>query len=89
MRKAKPLLWLILPPLMVLLKDVIATLLMFATEPGITAKTHYYYSLALLPGSRIVDDALPAAIANVLLGALAGLAFFLCLRFVQRRRSTS
>jgi len=89
MRKAKPLLWLILPPLMILLKDVIATLLMFATEPGITAKTHYYYSLALLPGSWIVDDALPATIANVLLGVLVGLALFLCLRLVQRGSSPS
>lgn len=87
MRKASRL-WLILPPLLVFLKDTIATLAILATEPGITAKAKYYYALALLPGSWVVDDAFPATIVNVLLGALIGLALFLCLRFILRGTSS-
>jgi len=86
MRKATPL-WLILPPLLVFIKDMLATLALFSTEPGITAKANLYYAFALFPGSWIVDDALPAMIVNVLLGAVVGLAVFLCLRFMCRASS--
>lgn len=83
MRKVSTL-WLILPPLLVILKDTIATFAILATEPGITAKAKSYYALALLPGSCIVDDAFPAIIVNVFLGVVVGLALFLCLRSMRR-----
>lgn len=88
MRKASGL-WLILPPLLMVLKDTIATFAILATEPGITAKAKYYYALALLPGSWIVDDAFPATIVNVLLGVIVGLGLFLCLRSMLRGSSPS
>ena len=88
MRKTSKL-WLIVPPLLVLIKDMIATLAILATEPGITAKAKLNYALALLPGSIIVDDAAPAIMVNLCLGILLGLTLFLGLGFMRRGSSTS
>jgi hypothetical protein len=82
-------LWLLIPPLLFFIKDTIATLAILATEPGITDKAKFYYALALMPGSLIVEDASPATIVNVLFGALVGLVLFVCLRFVRRGNALS
>jgi hypothetical protein len=76
--------WLIATPLGFFLKDVIATIALLATEPGITAKASYYYALALLPGPLVFDDAGSAMVVNVIFGALVGLIPYLLLK---RRRT--
>ena len=80
--------WVVLPPLLFFLKDVIATTALLSTEPGITAKAAFYYSLGLLPGSLVADSATTATVVNVLLGALVGLTLFLFLRFLRLKRSS-
>ena len=88
MRKTSRL-WLFLPALLFFIKDTIATIAILATEPGITARAKFYYALALMPGSLIVEDASPAMIANVFVGAVMGLMLFLGLKFLRRGGSHS
>src|SRR5712691_8368424 len=73
--------WLILPPIISFLKDMIAAVLLLSTEPGITAKAKFYYSLSLLPGALFVNDAVPAVLVNVLVAELLGSAIYLSLKF--------
>lgn len=73
--------WLIVPPIMSVLKDVVAAIALLSTEPGITAKAKFYYSLSLLPGVLFVEDALPALFVNVLFWALVGLILYTCIAF--------
>ena len=80
--------WVVLPPLLFFLKDVISTTALLSTEPGITGKAAFYYSLGLLPGSLVADSATTATVVNVLFGALVGLTLFLFLRFLRLKRSS-
>ncbi len=77
--------WLILlPPLMFLLKDIIATIAVLSTEPGITAKAKLYYVIALIPGGFVVDNASSAIFVNVIVGAFISLILYILL--IQRKR---
>jgi hypothetical protein len=67
---------LIVPPLLFLLKDVIATTAILSTEPGITANAVHYYAIALLPGTLLVSTG-NAFLINVLFGALIGAILFI------------
>ena len=73
--------WLILPPTISFLKDIISAVVLLSTEPGITAKAKFYYSLSLLPGALFVNDAVPAVLINVLFAELVGSAIYLSLKF--------
>jgi hypothetical protein len=73
--------WLILPPIISFLKDIIAAVVLLSTEPGITAKAKFYYSLSLLPGALFVNDAMPSVFVNLLFAELVGGAIYLGLRF--------
>jgi hypothetical protein len=73
--------WLILPPIISFLKDIIAAIVALSTEPGITAKTKFYYSLSLVPGALFVNDAMPAVFVNLLFAELVGGSIYLSLRF--------
>jgi hypothetical protein len=75
---------LIIPPLAFLLKDIIATMAVLSTEPGITAKAAIYYSIALLPSTILANPGL-AMLFNVLFGGLIG---WILYRLVNRREKT-
>lgn len=80
MRQTRTKIWLlILPPLVIFLKDVAATMAVLSTEPGITARAKLYYVIALLPGALVVDNAGSAMLVNLLFGALLGLVLYLLL----------
>ena len=79
-------LWLIVPPLAIFLKDIVATNAILAMEPGITLEAKYYYGLALLPGSLVVEDVTGVLFSvNILFGAIVGLILFSSLRLIRRR----
>ena len=79
-------LWIIVPALVMFLKDIVATNAILATEPGITLDAKYYYGLALIPGSLVVEDATAVLLTiNVLFGAFVGLIVFIFLRLIRRR----
>lgn len=62
---------LIVLPLAFLLKDIIATMALLSTEPGITARAAFYYSIALLPGTLVAGGG-AAMLFNILFGAFLG-----------------
>ncbi len=67
--------WLLLliPPLLFLLKDLIATMIVLSYEPGITAEAVHNYALELLPGSLFVVTGNAPALNlgfGVIIGAL-------------------
>ena len=66
---------LILPPLVFLIKDVFATVIVLATEPGITAKTISYYRIALLPGTLLVRTGM-AFFVNIVFAAFLSLILY-------------
>jgi hypothetical protein len=68
-------LWLIVPPLSFLLKDLVATMVVLSTEPGITARAVFFYSVALLPGSLFASNGM-APIDNVAVGLCLALVLF-------------
>jgi hypothetical protein len=76
---------LIIAPAAFLLKDIIATMAVLSTEPGITPKAALYYSVALLPGTLIASPG-AAMLFNVLIGVLIG---WILYRLVIRRKKTS
>jgi hypothetical protein len=84
-RNTKPR-WLLLitPPLAFLLKDVIATIAVLLTEPGITARAAFYYSIALLPGTLFVNSG-EATLLNIFVGAVVGLLLYLWARLHAQR----
>ena len=46
----------VIPPLLFIAKDIIATMVVLSYEPGITEKAVINYSLQLLPGSLFVPN---------------------------------
>jgi len=67
---------LIIPPLGFLLKDILATMVVLSTEPGITPRAALYYHIALVPGTLFVS-ADGAILFNVLFGGIVGGTLFL------------
>ncbi len=57
------------------LKDVVATIAVLSTEPGITETAALYYQVAQLPG-RLFLDAGAATFFNVAFGGSAGWAVY-------------
>ena len=76
--------FLIIPPVALFLKDIIATMILLSTEPGITPGAAFFYSVALLPGSLIVNAG-QALVVNILFGVLIGVGLFL---FVIRQNNS-
>jgi hypothetical protein len=70
---------LVVPPSAFLLKDIVATIAVLSTEPGITAKASLYYHTALVPGVLWFDPE-AAMLFNFIFGALVGLILYLCVR---------
>jgi hypothetical protein len=70
----------IVPPLAFVLKDIIATVVLLATEPGITAKAVLFYHIALIPGI-LWFDAAGAMLFNFIFGVLVGVTLYLCVKF--------
>ena len=66
----------IFPPLAFFIKDIIATMILLSTEPGITPRAAFYYSVALLPATLVVRAG-QAIFVNILVGFLVGGVFFL------------
>ncbi|MGH9971399.1 MAG: hypothetical protein ACREBG_26895 [Pyrinomonadaceae bacterium] len=69
----------VVPPLAFVLKDVIATMAVLSTEPGITGKAVVYYRIAMLPGT-LWFGAGQAMLFNLIFGTLVGLILYLCVR---------
>jgi len=85
MRQSLRKLWLLIVlPLAFLLKDLIATMAVLSTEPGITAKAALYYRTAMLPGTLFIGGG-GAMLFNFIFGALLGLILYL--RAVRRSRT--
>ena len=66
--------WLIIPPFAFLLKDLIATIALLSTEPGITARAAFYYGIAMLPGSWISGES--AMLSNLGFGVAVGILLY-------------
>jgi hypothetical protein len=62
----------ILPPLLVFLKDVIAINAVLATEPGITARTKMLFAFSQLPGALFLDEATSCMLFNLSLALGVG-----------------
>ena len=73
----------IIPPIAILLKDIIATIAVLSAEPGITAKASRYYAIALLPGSLVVNTG-SAMVVNLIFAAF--MSFILYLLIINSRR---
>ena len=74
---------LLLIPLAFFVKDMIATQIFLAQEPGITDQAAFYFALALLPGTLVFTTS-SAIVVNVLIG----LAISVTIYIVQRYRSS-
>lgn len=72
-----------LPTLFFIVKDITATIAILSTEPGITARASFYYSIALLPGTLLVSNG-NAFFVNILFGAFLG--WLLYLLEIRRKR---
>lgn len=73
---------LLLIPLAFFVKDMIATQIFLAQEPGITEKAAFYFALALLPGT-LVFTASASIPVNVCFGFMLSVIIYI----VQKRRS--
>ena len=72
--------FLIIPPVAFFLKDIIATMILLSTEPGITPRAALYYHIALLPGTLLVSAG-QALVVNILFGVfIGGILFLLVIR---------
>jgi len=78
-RRFSRILLLVVPPLAFVLKDVLATMAVLATEPGISTKAARYYSIAMLPGPLFVESWV--MLFNFIFGALVGVILYLCVKF--------
>ena len=72
---------LLLIPLAFLVKDVIATMAILSTEPGITERAVFYYALALLPATLFVVTGYAIAV-NLVIGVLISVIIYV----VRNRR---
>lgn len=76
----------LLPPLLLFLKDLVAINLVLATEPGITSQTARYFALSQLPGPLFFDEASHAMVfTQILAFLLGGLISFLAARRSRRQ----
>ena len=76
----------VLPPLLLFVKDVIAINAVLATEPGITARTVRYFAYSQLPGALLFDTTNEGMFFNYVLAFLVGgLIWFLAARRSRRR----
>ena len=75
---------LLLIPLALLVKDIIATFAVLSREPGITETAVHYYALALLPGTLFVitGQAIPV---NLLIGLSISVIAYVILKLLPRR----
>src|SRR6185295_18645789 len=72
---------LLLPPLLLFVKDLIAINAVLATEPGITARTKMYFAYSQLPGVLFFNDASGAMLFNQTLAfVVGGLIWFIAAR---------
>jgi hypothetical protein len=78
-RPSRRILFLVIPPLGFVLKDVVATIAVLSTEPGITPKAATYYSIAMLPGPLFAESWV--MLFNFFFGLLVGLILYLSFRF--------
>jgi len=74
---------LLVPPLLLFIKDFIAINAMLATEPGITARTKLYFIYSQLPGALFFNDLNGAMLFNYILGLVVGGLLW----FIAERRS--
>ena len=72
---------LLLIPLAFFVKDMIATQIFLAQEPGITDKAAFYFALALLPGTLVFTTS-----ASIVVNVFIGLMISVIIWVVQRRR---
>jgi len=77
MNRTTRIIWAALLPVLFLIKDILATVAVLSTEPGITAKASLYYHVAILPGI-LWHDAGGAMIFNFIFGGILGLILYLC-----------
>ncbi len=86
-QRLKKLWLLIVLPLAFLLKDLIATMAVLSTEPGITSKAVLFYGIALLPGSLFLGTSQYTLLFNLLFGALLGVVFYV--RAIRQKDAVS
>ena len=79
---------LLLPPVVLFVKDVIAITAVLATEPGITARTKMYFVLSQLPGAFFFDDLNGVMLFNYILAVIFGGILWLIAVRRSRRRAT-
>jgi len=79
--------WLLIPPLAFLVKDIVATIVVLSREPGITTNAASYYAIAMLPGTLISGES--AMLINLSFGVLAGLILYFALLWQRTRKSPS
>lgn len=76
----------VLPPLLLFVKDVIAINAVLATEPGISARTVRYFAFSQLPGASFFDAVNQAMLFNYALAfALGGVIWFVAARRSRRQ----
>lgn len=78
----------VLPPLLLFVKDLIAINAVLATEPGITARTKLYFAYSQLPGVLLSDDLNGIMLFNYCLAFLVGGLWWFIAARRSRRRTT-
>ena len=83
--RRKPI-WLliVIPPLLFIAKDIIATIIVLSYEPGITERAVINFSLELLPGSFFVPNNY-ALTFNACFGLAIGAILYFVVRSRRRR----
>jgi len=66
-------------PALFVIKDIVATMAILSTEPGITSKAALYYRVAMLPGTLWFGGA-AATLFNVIFGLIVGTVLYLSVR---------
>ena len=79
---------LLVPPLLLFIKDFIAINAMLATEPGITARTKLYFIYSQLPGALFFNDLNGAMLFNYILGLVVGGLWWFIVERRSRRNAT-
>lgn len=76
---------LVIPPLLFLLKDIIATIIVLSYEPGITERAVNNYAVELLPATLFVETGRAISL-NVGLGLIIGAFSYLVALYRRRQR---
>ena len=63
-------------PVIFVIKDIVATMAVLSTEPGITAKAALYYRIAMLPGTLWFGGG-AAMVFNFVFGVVVGFVLYL------------